>query len=504
MKLTNISENILLIEQHQKESKQLLRASCDGLSPDQRFVIEGIYKELTPLIEASLSPDQIKQIFQNLEQQSVAGGGSKNLLGKGIDVAKQANDTINKIGKWLQNTTPVKAFDQKFEDLKNKINTKFPDSKLLDKISEMGMWAKENPGKTAAIIGVLTAIASLAGGPVGGAIAGQILKGSVELLKGEKLSTAIGKGAKAAALGWLTGKAVQFIGNALSDPMMSQANEMGRGIVSANYRATIDEIGGEFGSRFGTFTTGQLYGKAEDIADIKDVWKAGVDAWKAGDYFRSDSMFKAAGEMTAKLSDPAYVQEIASTVEKAKEMAAAAKEMKGFFDTMSTVAQGAATGAASKDKKESFYLQTRPLSEGQVYLVFENVLAEAGFLDKVKSGAAKAAGAVAKGASWAGKQATEKVTSAKLMAAWKINGSPTDSEELKKFLLDYDGMDPAIVDKVYADMNIASEPEQPATKPQGAEPTGSLYANTKKQVLTLNNKDKQRIMVYLKKQLGTP
>ncbi len=508
MKLTNLSENILLIEQHRSVSNRILRESLEGLTFEQRTIVEGIHRELQPLIEASLDPNQIKQIFKDLEQQSIAAGGSRNLMGKGVDVAKQANEVINKVGRWLQDTAPVKAFDQKFEDLKNKINTKFPDSKLLDKISDLGIWAKENPGKTAAIIGVLTAIAALASGPVGGAIAGQILKGSVELLKGEKLSTAIGKGAKAAALGWLTGKAIEFIGNALTDPMVSQANEMGKEIVSANYKATIDEIGGKFGSRFGNFETGQLYGKASDIADIRDVWKDGVESWKAGEYLRANNMFKAAEEMTAKLSDPAYVQSVADTVEKAKTMAANAKEMQKFFGTMSDVAQGAATGASDSGKKESYYLQSRPLSEGQIYIVFDRVLAEAGFLDKAKELGGKAVGAVAKGAAWTGKQATEKVTSAKLTAAWKMAGSPTDSEELKKFLLDYDGMSPEIVDKVYADMKISSEPQQGAEEPQSADQpatvqAGTLYSQVKKNVLTLNNKDKRRMMAYLQKQLGT-
>jgi hypothetical protein len=77
----------------------------------------------------------------------------------------------------------------------------------------MGTWAKENPGKTAAIIGVLTTIAALAGGPVGGAIAGQILRGSSELIKGEKLSTAIGKGIKTAALGFVAGKVFDMLGD---------------------------------------------------------------------------------------------------------------------------------------------------------------------------------------------------------------------------------------------------------------------------------------------------
>jgi hypothetical protein len=91
---------------------------------------------------------------------------------------QEANNAINNLGKWMQNTTPVKMFDQKFEQLKGKVAGKFP--KLAKSLASMGDWAKENPGKTAAIIGILTTMASLAGGPVGGAIAGQILKGSAE------------------------------------------------------------------------------------------------------------------------------------------------------------------------------------------------------------------------------------------------------------------------------------------------------------------------------------
>jgi hypothetical protein len=72
---------------------------------------------------------------------------------------------------------------------------------------------KENPGKTAAVIGVLTALASLAGGPVGGAIAGQVLRGASELIKGEKLSTAVGKGIKTAAFGFIAGKAFEMLGD---------------------------------------------------------------------------------------------------------------------------------------------------------------------------------------------------------------------------------------------------------------------------------------------------
>ena len=172
MKITNI-----LIEHQMATSRKILAESCQGLTEAQTLVVRGIYKEMQPLIEASLTAQQIQGMFGEIEKAATAAGDNRTMLGKGVDVAKKADEVINNIGKWLQNTTPVAAFDQKFEQLKATINKKFPDSKILDAISEMGMWAEANPGKTAAIVGVLTAIAGLAAGPVGGAIAGQILRG---------------------------------------------------------------------------------------------------------------------------------------------------------------------------------------------------------------------------------------------------------------------------------------------------------------------------------------
>jgi len=169
--------------------------------------------------------------------------------------------------------------------------------------------------------------------------------------------------------------------------------------------------------------------------------------------------------------------------------------IKGTAAAGQAVSQGAvaaSTGTDDKNKKESYYVQTRALSEGQVYLLFDRVLVEAGFLDKLKAGAGKAVGAVAKGAAWAGKQATEKVTSAKLLAAWKLEGSPTDSEALKKFLLNYGGIDAGTIDKVYTDMKL----------PTGTADTAAMSdAELDKMIDQLNTKQKKEIVKYLQQQL---
>ena len=480
------------MEYHVLAGRKLLAESCDGLTDHQRFVVEGIYNNLSPLIEASLAPQQIQQLFGEIEKAATAGGDNRTGLGLGVDVAKEANNAINNLGKWMQNTTPVKMFDQKFEQLKGKVAGKFP--KLAKSLASMGDWAKENPGKTAAIIGILTTMASLAGGPVGGAIAGQILKGSAELLKGEKLSTAIGKGAKAAAFGWLTGKAVDFIGHALTAPAIEQANAMGKDIVTANYKATIDERGGEFGDRFGTFATGELYGKAADVADIRDVWKDAVGAWKAGAYDQAEQGFRTVQDMTEKLADPQYLDAIAATVDKAQMMKQGAEEMSRFFGKMADVAQGAGTAATGNSKKESVYRQTRPLSEGQVYVLFNRVeQLNEGPMDWIKDKAGKAA-------DWLGKKATNLttvITADKLNSAWEDADSPTDSEELSKFLATQ-GVSDQIIKQTFQSMNIdsgtsAADPKKAAT----------LYAQLKTDVQKLDKKSQKRIMAYLQKQLGT-
>jgi len=58
MKLEN-----LILEQHLNSGKVLVESVCQGLTEDQSRIVRGIYKTYLPLIEASLTQDQINQIF---------------------------------------------------------------------------------------------------------------------------------------------------------------------------------------------------------------------------------------------------------------------------------------------------------------------------------------------------------------------------------------------------------------------------------------------------------
>ena len=487
MRIENLIEN--------NNHRQILRESCDGLTRDQRRIVEGIYNEFVPLIEATLTADQIKQVFGELEKQSVAGGSNRTMVGAGVDVAEKANEVINNVGKWLQNTAPVKMMDEKFEKLKNDINKKFPDSKLLDGISELGIWMKENPGKSAAIIGVLTALASLAGGPVGGAIAGQVLRGAAELIKGEKLSTAIGKGIKTAAFGYLSGKAFEMLGD-FAKTMAIKRIPFGpadAGFEEVTFGATKTMSG------FGTEFTQNLSG-VDIIVDpeMASTVKSAMNLLKMGgeEAVQGFDQLAAAADI---ISSQDYKDMIVSTLEITRQELIKNDSLTQFIsatkDILQAGSQGAVAASTGTEKKESYYVQTRPLSEGQVYMIIDRVLTEAGFMDKIKAGAGKTLGAVAKGAGWLGKQATEKVTSAKLLASWKLAGSPTDSEEFKQFLLNYGGIEAPTVDKVFTDLKIATAPV--------AQAATSGYAEIKKTIMQLNTKDRKRMIAYLTKQIGT-
>lgn len=487
MRLTTLSDNVLLLEQHLHNSRNILRESCDGLTQQQRTIVENIYNDFVPLIEASLTADQVKQIFSQIEKQSIEGGQSRTLAGKGVDVAKKANKIINQLGAKLQDTAPVKAFDQKFESLKAKVAEKFPD--LAEKTAALGDWVKANPGKSAAVIGVLTAIASLAGGPVGGAIAGQVLRGAQELLKGEKLSTAIGKGIKTAALGYLSGKAFEmlgkFVGSMRAEALpIPGAQESGLEQVSWGASKTLSGPGMEWKQTTQGF---DVIVFPEEKAAIEEAMRMIRDGQAGG--------FDTLQTIAREIRSADYKSAIKDIMANARSEQLANDGLSQWINGMSqagqALSQGAVAAAGAMPKKESYYIQDRPLSEGQVYVLFNRVLTEAGFMDKVKAGA----GALAKGVAWAGKQATERVTSAKLLAAWKLEGSPTDSEQLRKFLQDFGGIDAAVIDKVYADMKLPTTSQEPKAQ--------TSYAQVKDQLKQLNTKQRKQLAAFLQKQLGT-
>jgi len=492
MKISNI-----IFEQHMANSNRILLESCHDLDAKQREIVESIHREFQPLIEASLSADQIKNIFGAVEKSATDAGDNRTALGAAKDIPGKVNDLINKFGTYLQNTTPVKAFDQKFDNLKNKINTKFPDSKILDMISNMGIYATNNPGKTAAIIGILTAIAALAGGPVGGAIAGQVLRGTVELLKGEKLSTALGKGIKTAAYGFIAGKTFELLGDAIKGGAQVVKDNLFPNALRLNMKSIFDEVGGELGTRWANFEIKGLVGTPDDINTAKKLFNEAGQYWKAGDYEQSAATWKSLeGLIADTFNDKEYIAQIASDQASRTMISQAAQAAQEATKYLGAAAQGAVAAAGAKGKpakQESIQHHQRLLSEGQVYLVFKRITESQlneGPMDAIKG----LAGKVMNKARTVGTNLTTKITADKLNSTWQKAGSPTDSNELAKFL-EKQGVSADVVNQVYGSMKLPA--------PGSAETPVVDIESIKKMIATLPTDRKVRLLKSLEKGQNT-
>ena len=496
MRFTDLkSKQATLVETHIKQSSLLLENACIGLTKKQKQIVEGIHTEFKPLIEASLTVDQIQGLFGNIEQTATAGGDNRTLVGKGKDTVDKVNDIINKAGKWVQDTTPVKGFDNKFEQLKTSVGKKFPE---LDKqLTSMGTWAKENPAKTATIIGVLTALASLAGGPVGGAIAGQVLRGTTELMKGEKLSTAIGKGLKTATIGFLAGKAFEEIGDLFGEIKVGKIEGV-QGWNNTQLSATRLGLPGPSYSF-------NVTGFPEDVKEFKDAISSMEQAVTAKDWTKVDYWHGFAKGVADRLADPEYVDKLSEVLKNNDELIAVATEqtekLNDFINAtkqgVEMLAQGAATAvSANEPKQESYSLSETDLRRLWigVSMMSETSQTNEGPKDALKfvgDKAKQAAGAAASKVADVGKNLTTKVTASKLASAWEKAGKPTEDIAVHEFLVSQ-GIEASTVDNAFKSAKL-KVPQVPNVKV--AELTKSIkglpqeqFAQLKQQIIDKYNK----------------
>ena len=213
------------------KSKTILNESWQQLTESQRIYIGRWEKNVWPLMEqvtrlyeAELTANQINTVFANAETVAGKDGGNLTALGKAGKVTSEVSGKmkaeIDKLLKSAQNSGPVKNFDEKFEKLKSQLKTKLEGNpmgtKIVQGVEKMGQFAKDNPGKSAFIIGATTSVLAFAsGGIASGAAIGFFLKLANNTIKGDKLSTAVGKSVKGAALGAVAGAIGDQIGELL-------------------------------------------------------------------------------------------------------------------------------------------------------------------------------------------------------------------------------------------------------------------------------------------------
>lgn len=231
MKLTEVTSYNL-------KSQQILNESWDMLTESQRMHVGAWEKNVWPLMEqlnklfeAELTADQIQQIFANAEKVSIEGGKNMTALGKGAKVTAEVSGKIKteieKLIKQAADSEPVKNMDQQFDKLRteiaNKIKTMQGGDKILAGVDKWKQFAQQNPAKSAFIIGAMTSLLAFAsGGIMSGAAIGFFLRLANNTIQGDKLSTAVGKGIKTAAIGAIAGA----IGDAVAADIEVEKPEM--------------------------------------------------------------------------------------------------------------------------------------------------------------------------------------------------------------------------------------------------------------------------------------
>jgi hypothetical protein len=515
---------------HNSRTASILNEGYQDLNEAQIRYLGKFEKELWPLLEeytrlaeAELTKDQINDIFNGAEQVAMDSGDNKTVAGKvgagaaaaaklPVDMAKKVNAKIDELGKLAKNAGPVKNADKKFNDLKLQIMDNNPDSKVVQGIVKLSDWAKENPGKASLAVGIMTAIAAFVGGPAGGAAAGLIIRSTNELLKGADLSTAIGKSIKTAAYGALAGWALDGIGDWLEG-------------------LRVDAIPYDKAPGLTTLDVG--FTKSFEVpgfSNIKDLGSMVVPEDQVGEFTNLLNAMKDATAATGSSSDPAALnafnqlwdfaksfdtKEFLADMNLQNEVAKAIAVTNDQFlsnlemanSAIAAVAQGSIQGAGEKgafkvggdevqpgdvttsaagNKKvagvDSKATAVDPMDlKGRVKIAkaagesmsmeerFELYIAEAGFMDKLKGAAGKAAGAVGGAIKQTAKNIGNKVTADKLMKMWKKMGEPTDSGSIANILQDA-GLSDDQIKSIGQTSKVALDPaEEPAADASGTD-----------------------------------
>jgi len=191
------------------------------------------------LKERDLTKQEVLTLFGNVEQAMTNRdtGANRTLLGRGKDIttkyAGKIKDATNKILSAVQDSVPVEAVDTYYNQATNALNKVVggDKGKVMKAITAYRNLAKAYPKTAGFAKAALVAITGLATGGAGLPIIAGLTYGLDSAIKGDRLSTVLGKGGGAAALAWagqqvagaFKGSADAAAAGAPQSPAMGQA-----------------------------------------------------------------------------------------------------------------------------------------------------------------------------------------------------------------------------------------------------------------------------------------
>lgn len=354
------------------------------------------------IAEAQLTPQQITQLFQQIEQSATAAGGNRTLIGQGKDVADAVAKAYQNLRGKVETSATMQFFDQKYEEAAAKLKQATGgDQGVMTYVQKYRDFAKAHPIAQSLIYGALIAAAGISGAGAGGAAALGLLKMTDKLLQGEKFSKAAVSGAETGALAYGASK--------VGDLIKGQGDTTTTTTSSSMQQSTN-----------GMQATWPTQGVVPPNV-LKNFPPDQFQYLQNGDYWE---VLDAAGNKMANFTVDSMSESVVLT----------SKQVTALFESIAI--------------QEGLWDQFKNRVVGS-----PEERAEVG--QQIKQGVGKVAGAVAQKAQTVGKNITTKFTADKLNKAWKAAGSPTDSEAIKDLLI-AQGIDAGLVDNSMKSFNVAT------------------------------------------------
>jgi hypothetical protein len=385
------------------------------------------------IVEAQMSPEDIKKLFQQVEKDQTAAGGNRTVAGQAKDVAGAVANAYQDLKAKVANSAIMQNFDQQYEQAAEKLKQATGgDAGAMQYVEKYRTFAKKHPMAQSLIYGTLIAAAGISGAGAGGAAALGLFKMADKLLQGEKFSTAAVAGAETGIAAFAASKLGDLI-KGVGPGEQIPAPTDGQPISTAGYDFANKDY---YLSPTGTQTVAVPKGYGSP-------WEEGTKAYSIRQELKSgsglqESVVYTSGQVTA-LFESIAIQE-------------------GLWDQFK---QKTANIVGSPEER-----------------------AEVG--QQIKQGVSAVAGAVAQKAQTVGKNITTKITADKLNKAWTAAGSPTDSDAIAKFLTTQ-GVNPDVVNSAMSTVGVSSaadvEQEQPAVDTSKLPDVSSLTPEQKQALL---------------------
>ncbi len=523
----------------------LHKNELSSLTHDQRIVMEQVEETLLPYInqyksilltEAPISASEVGNVFQqaaDLHKSTPAGKGilqkSATAIGQSlpVTVVRKANAALDELGKKIQDTEPVQNFDaavsRQIQEIKTKLQASEAGAEIVKAVQKYAAFGKENPGKQAIILSVVVLAASFAAGPLGGALAGFIMRAGNDLIAGKKASSAIGGAAKAAAIGALVGFAARWIGDTIIGNIEMAGIEDIEAMSTSLDQAAVDNAMAGVTDQYGNLVSELDGAMTIQLNGNINAFNYSYDVIMPPDAYQAYEAASAAVDAAGKTFSPEWYTEVAkfhdfmaglqadpdqsglraalAAVKEAQKATMSYADMEGIIgqysnleglvDNLSTgnevIAAAAQAGAQQADQLKAAATSADEPTEPEKPVPADMIPPEAKTTESIDEDAElyefdfaslkKMAGTAAKGAMNAVKDIGT-VSAKDLMNAWKKSGSPEDTDSIRNILVGK-GMSPDVIDTAFSTAGVEA-PATDAEAPAGGEApttTGTIPAD---------------------------